>query len=275
MSCNQPLYQKEEDACRKTFLKDADKLDVPYYFYKGTNQEQPAQYIDNEAHIMYLATPDSLFGTAMKTILAFSQALKLDDWDYIVKTNVSTWLDIKKILNVVQFWDGREDRNVYGARFIANNDSKNVPFPRGNFVILSRSLVEGFLKWAPKLLTDKDMPKTDDTLMCLSLLYHLQGVLKDDYKSRLKEVPSVISWANDIEESTEFTDALSIRCKDEKNPEKTPENLLRIHKLKHSSKPRKYFRSLGLIETKFGLIDYERYQRLIVLEKRIKQTESG
>ena len=275
MSCNQPLYLKEEEVCRKTFLKDADKLGVPYYFYKGTNQEHPTQLIDNEACTMFLPVSDDLSGTALKTTLALTEALKMEDWDYVVKTNVSTWLDVKKILNAVQTWEGRDDRNIYGARFIANRNSMKVPFPRGNFVILSRSLVEGFLMWSPKLINDKDMPKTDDTLMCLSLLYHLQKQLKDDYKSRLKEVPSVIIWADDIEESPEFTDALSIRCKDEKNLEETPENMLKAHKMKHSKKPRKYFRSMGLVETKFGLIEYERYGKLCMIEDRVKQKETS
>ena len=257
MSCNQPLYQEEEQACRETFLKDAEGVGLSYYFYKGTDGELT---VDKESHTMLLPVQDGLGATSRKTIMAFHEALKMEDWDYIIKTNVSTWLDIPKIIKAVDKWEGRDDRNIYGARFIANDASKKVPFPRGYFVILSRTLVEGIAKFGPLLVKANGMPKTDDTLLCLSMLYYVQRILNDNYQERLMEVPSVIEWTDMIQDSREWSDALSIRCKDEKQPEDTPDNMRKAHKLKRSkNQTRMYCRPMGLVETKYGLIPYGTY----------------
>lgn len=275
MSCNKDIYTKEEEACRETFLNDAEKEGIPFYFYKGISEEHPLQLIDKENHVMYLPVNDGLGGTSQKTVMAFSEALKMKDWDYIVKTNVSTWLDVKKIKKAVEKWEGRDDRNVYGARFIANDASKKVPFPRGHFVILSRALVEGVVRWAPVLIRANSFPKTDDTLLCLSILYHMKKVLNDDYLAKLMEVPSVISWTNEIQDVQDWSDALSVRCKDEKEPSNTPENIRKVHLIKRNKKQNKnYRRPLGLIETKYGMLSFKMYEQLSFLIEKVKQQQA-
>ena len=201
----------------------------------------------------------------------------MDDWDYVIKTNVSTWLDIAKIVKAVDKWEGSDDRNIYGARFIANDASRKVPFPRGHFMILSRFLVEGIITWAPKLLNASDMPRTDDTLLCLSLLYHLQKVCGDIYADRLMEVPAVNSWQEGIQDAQEWTDALSVRCKDEVTPENAPDNMRKVHKLKRSkNQMRMYRRPMGLTETKYGMMSYGMFQKICaVVDKMDKKNEEA
>ena len=266
MSCNKTQYEEEEKACRETFLRDADTLGIPYYFYKGGYD---VQRMDDAAHTMHLTSPDNLAGTARKTVDALKMSLNYD-WDYIIKTNVSTWLDINKIHNTIQNWEGRDDRNIYGARFIINNISKNVPFPRGNFMILSRSTVEGMLTYADTLNNIGGLPKTDDTLLCLSLLYYTQKVLGDDYVSRLMEVPSVNTFSENIQEAPEWNDALSVRCKDETALENTPKNMRLIHGLKNSPVVRRNFRRATLFETAYGIMPYHQYELTDAVFKSIK-----
>lgn len=273
MSCNQALYEEEEMACRETFLKDAEYVGMKYYFYKGLNEMHKTQMIDNEEHTIYLDKDDSLSGTYQKTIAAFEEALKIDAWDYLIKTNVSTWLNIPKIKDAIESWPGKDDLNIYGARYIANKMSMNVPFPRGCFVIFSRSLIEGIVQVAKKLINSKSMPKTDDTFICLASLYFLQkenGLL---YMERIKEVPAVNSWVNNIEDAPEYNEALSIRCKNEKHKERTAENMRKVHGLKQTEnvKPR-YFRPVNLIETKYGMLTYDRYEKFIAAEKSKDET---
>ena len=269
MSCNQPLYEAEEQACRETFLKDAEGAGLSYYFYKGTDGELT---IDQESHTMLLPVHDGLGATSKKTLMAFHEAMKMEDWDYVIKTNVSTWLDIPKIIKAVDKWEGREDRNIYGARFIANDASKKVPFPRGHFAILSRAIVEGNVKVGPILTKSSGMPKTDDTLLCLSTLYYLHKVLKDNYQERLMEVPAVTEWSDAIQESREWSDALSVRCKDEKSPENTPENMRKVHKLKQSqTQEQTNRRAMGLVETNYGLMSYAVYNQVSTLIEKVKK----
>lgn len=272
MACDKDIYKQEEQACRDTFLKDADKAGVPYFFYRGISEEGQTSGIDASNHDMRLLVPDDLKNTARKTVEAFRLALEMDNWDYVVKTNVSTWLDVNKILESVKLWEGKEDRNIYGARYLVNEHSKNVPFPRGHFVILSREIVSGIVKWAPKLLLSNSFPKTDDTLLCMAMLYHIQKILGDNYQQRLMEVPSVISWSEDIENSNGWTDAFSIRCKDEEKMGNTPMNMRKVHELKHKNTiDRKLFKPIELMETKFGLITYGTYVFMNELFKKVKE----
>ena len=274
MSCNQPLYEREEQVCRDTFLKDAEDAGLSYYFYKGGAEELS---MNQETHTILLPVPDGLGATSKKTVLALSEALKMDDWDYVIKTNVSTWLDIAKIMKAVDKWEGKEDRNIYGARFLANDASKKVPFPRGHFMVLSRFLVEGIVTWAPRLLNVNDMPKTDDTLLCLSLLYHLQKICGDTYTDRLMEVPAVNYWTDDIQDAQEWSDALSVRCKDEVDPEKTPDHMIKTNKLKHAkNQGRMYRRPMGLAETKYGMMNYGMFQKVCAaVDKMAKKNEEA
>ena len=204
MSCNDELYLKEEQACRDTFLKDAEKAGIPYFFYRGGKEGD----FDEENHVIYAPVPDDLANTAKKTTWALSWAYEnFPETDYFIKTNVSTWLDIKKIVEAVESLEGKPDLNIYGARFLANETSRRVPFPRGHFVILSGSLLKGVKEIAPLLVGRDSLPKTDDTLLCLAMLYYIQKKLGDNYLTKLKEVPSVCEWREDIESAPEYNEA--------------------------------------------------------------------
>ena len=280
MSCNQPLYLSEEQACRDTFLKVAEGADIPFYFYRGGEERQ---YIDTD-HVMHLNCPDGLGGTSEKTVLAMAAALQLGEWDYLIKTNVSTWLNIRKISDMINGLKGKDDVNIYGARFLINKVSKDVPFPRGHFSIFSRSMVEGIVKWSPKLITAEGFPKTDDTLIGLSCLYQIMRVNEAKYQDHIMEVPAVNSWPEDgrIEDAPEILDALCIRCKDEKTKENTPENMRKAHEI--MQKPvtewnRRVYRPATRFETGFGLQDYGIYQKLTAIFDKLKAkfgtTENG
>jgi hypothetical protein len=107
------------------------------------------------------------------------------------------------------------------------------------------------------------------------MLYYLQKVLNDSYQEKLMEVPSVIEWTDMIQDSREWSDALSIRCKDEKQPEDTPDNMRKAHKLKRAkNQTRMYYRPMGLVETKYGLMPYGAYTHIsTTIEKLKKEAE--
>jgi len=270
MSCNQPLYEEEERACRETFLRDAEGAGVPYWFYRGG---AGSPVTDPVTRVMTLPSGDGLGSTSRKTVMALAEALRDDSWDYLVKTNVSTWLDVPKLLSAVSRWEGRGDRNIYGSRYIANAASKDVPFPRGNLMILSRSLVEAVTRVAPRLLKAGSMPGTDDTLLCLCLLYHIQRERGLRYTDSLMEVPSVTAWSDKAYESPEWTDALSVRCKDEEAPEETPGNMRRAHAWKGEPPEREWRRPMGPVETALGLMPYDRYDRIVTEVRKRKGGE--
>ena len=133
-------------------------------------------------------------------------------------------------------------------------------------------IVDGIAKVGPILTKASGMPKTDDTLLCLSMLYYLHKVLKDNYQERLMEVPAVIEWSDAIQDSREWSDALSVRCKDEGSPENTPKNMRKAHKLKRSKRQEKsYRRAMNLIETKYGLMPYAVYNQISTLVEKVRK----
>ena len=180
MSCNKSLYEEEEKACRETFLKDVDETKVSYWFYKGINASHLEQEFDNETHTLYLIARDDLAGTGKKSLEAIRATLNLD-YDYLIKTNVSTYLNIDKIVKEMETWEGKDDENIYGGRFIVNEASKDIPFPRGYFMAISKSLAKEMLEVADRLVGKSGIPLTDDTLMGLSLLYVINNKCNDTF----------------------------------------------------------------------------------------------
>ena len=280
MSCNQPLYQEEEQACRDTFLKDAEGAKIPFYFYKGVSEEHPEPGFDEEARTLYLDVPDGLGGTGKKTVAAL-EAILPRDFDYVIKTNVSTYLNIKNIINGMENWEGGNDHKIYGGRYIINKASKRVPFPRGYFTVLSKSLTEGMLESAKKLTKIASMPKTDDTLICLATLLYTQKELGESYVENLMQIPSVIEWTENFVENPLFDKAFAIRCKDEPEKENTPENMKRVHQaIKGGAKPKLNYAPAKLYETGIGLMDYQQYLTIEkakdkLIEQSKKETLSG
>jgi hypothetical protein len=272
MSCNQPLYLSEEQACRDTFLKVAEGADIPFWFYRGGEEEQ---FIDTD-HVMHFNCSDGLGGTSEKTVLAMATALQLGEWDYLIKTNVSTWLNIGKITDMIDSLEGKDDMNIYGARFLINKASKDVPFPRGHFSIFSRSMIEGIVKWSPKLIAAKNFPKTDDTLIGLSCLYQIMKIGGEQYQDHIMEVPAVNSWPKSLSDAPEITDALCIRRKDETDKETTPDNMRKVHEFMTrpvSDWNRRGYRPATRFETPFGLQDYGNYQKLDRLVELLKKQD--
>ena len=279
MSCNNPLYENEELACMNTFLMDAEGAGIPFYFYKSVSEGHPEPGFDEEGHTLYVDAPDGLAGTGKKTAAALKAILPLD-FDYVIKTNVSTYLNINNILNGTRNWPGKDDTNIYGGRYIINKSSLNVPFPRGCFLVLSKTLTKGMLDTLDTL-TDRDsMPKTDDTLICLATLYHIQKQLKANYIDKIKQVPSVASWTENVIEDPLFRNAFAIRCKDENDQENTPGNLLKTHALiKAGEGPELNYIPAKEYETGLGIMNYADYikvdKALSVLKKLKEERDKG
>lgn len=278
MTCNKPLYEEEEKACRETFLKDVDESKVSYWFYKGVNDEHPTQEFDNETHTLYLDVPDTLAGTGRKTLEAIRATLSTE-YDYLIKTNVSSYLNFPKIVEEFEKWPGADDENIYGSRFILNDASKSIPFPRGYFMVIPKHQVEGMIEVADKLIGKKGIPVTDDTLIGLSVLYNIVKIKGDTYLDKLCEVPSVVEWPKyDIEQAPEFFDSLVIRCKSEgeDGTNTTPDNIRLVHKRLKNPTNITRCRPPKMFETPLGMLTYERYFTLRkIVTAILKQTKKN
>ena len=270
MSCGDPLYEEEERVCRETFLENVPE-GVEWYFYKGTGQEHPCSGIDEETHTVWVDAPDTLNGTAEKTLRAIRAVL--DDgkeFDYLLKTNVSTYICMDRLMEVMsRVAEPERDFNIYGARFIVNSASLNVPFPRGHFILVSRTLLEGSMPRAVSFLETGTLPRTDDTLLSLALLYHISRDLGLKYLELLREVPAI----NDYDHAAEcplptLPVSVAIRCKHHSDNRLTPDAMRALHKRIVSPVQETSFPCPLFFETPYGFQTYNRYLKYDKLFKK-------
>ena len=96
MSCNQERYINEENAIRQTWGKDIieGKYDnIELLFYRGGASE-----IHLENDVLYCPTGDEVYNTYKKSIECFKWLVENKEFDYIIRTNTSTYINVDAIL---------------------------------------------------------------------------------------------------------------------------------------------------------------------------------
>ena len=97
MSCEQEIYKNEEEIIRKTWAKDIlyDKYEnLKLLFYRGGSDD-----IKEYNNILLLKNNDDLEGTFEKTKEAFLYVKDHFEYDYIIRTNTSTYVNVQNILS--------------------------------------------------------------------------------------------------------------------------------------------------------------------------------
>ena len=143
MSCNQDFFKREEDLCRQTWIKNISCFDnIDYYIYTQSNDNN--YYIDKNYHKLWVPCVDTRFGTTEKTFKAISLLKKcniLDEYDYIFRTNLSTYINIPLLNEFIQ--NITDDEITYATENFITKEQCPYPyniFPQGNGVIFSRKL---------------------------------------------------------------------------------------------------------------------------------------
>lgn len=137
MSCNLEKYLNEEQAVRNTWGKDIDQGKYPgieYFFYTSGDKE----YVDKINRKIYVQCGDTLDDISIKTRKALILADKIFDYDYILITNLSTFLNLKLIYNFINS-DLINENYIYGGDYI--QALHLMGFFRGNFILLSKKYV--------------------------------------------------------------------------------------------------------------------------------------
>ena len=93
-SCNQERYIKEEQIIRETWGKYIRK-NCDLYFYRGW-----ADITIVDGDVILIKCDDSLNGTFLKTLYAF-QIFSEYDYDFIVRSNTSTYINVDLLLNTL------------------------------------------------------------------------------------------------------------------------------------------------------------------------------
>lgn len=114
MSCNKDFFKQEENVLKETYLKRLENYsNVDYFIY--TSSENGKEYIDD--NILYVDAPDDFNGTWEKTYKCFKYISKFD-FDYVIKTNTSTFINIDLMVNLLQYMFNIKSKQILSADFV-------------------------------------------------------------------------------------------------------------------------------------------------------------
>ena len=174
MSCNQEHFIKEEQVLRETYLSRLPE-NIDYLIYRGGNDS--VEY-NEDTHILQLKCKDDINNTFKKTYEAFYFVNNNygDKYDYIFRTNTSTYVNIDLLNAFVQSLSIKNKYDIWGGEIVYNvdNDSLcNTLYIRGNGLLLNVETVRGILNigWGYYLLNNINLID-DGTLGCIYNTYN-------------------------------------------------------------------------------------------------------
>lgn len=140
MSCNDSFFSHATEVISNTWVKDINKYDnINYYIYSGGYSSQRI----NE-HKIECTSKDDLDSTFEKTkeVLLISKA---KDYDYVVRTNTSTYVNIQTLNKFLceKYISENKDKTVCGDISILNDKIQL----RGNSLILTKKDIKNILKF--------------------------------------------------------------------------------------------------------------------------------
>lgn len=223
MSCNEERFIEEEEIIRKTWgspIINGEVENLSIIFYRGGSGES----FDDEKKVLYLNVPDDLSNTYNKTIEAFKFLEKNNiEYDYIFKTNTSTYVNVEALLQFLKFED-IDKETVYAPGLNINQKCLSIPFGIGYFLIFPKYMVESiFIRYALKSFIDNGV---DD----VNIGFLMATLYKDSYVTKHLKQIDVIDDFNEFS-IKDFTEAYCVRIKDDKNLKNNCERMLRVHHL--------------------------------------------
>ena len=144
MSCNDDFFVTQEQIMKETWIKQIDQFDnIDYIIYRGDPNIEKHKY-DKQNHLLSLRCEDDLNNTYKKTYYAFKLGHKIYDYDYIFRTNTSTYVNVVLLNQFIQELDNDE---ILWASDLYSLSNSFCPYPlylygRGNGMILSKKLID-------------------------------------------------------------------------------------------------------------------------------------
>lgn len=214
MSCNQNRFVNEEYIIRKTWGGDIleGKYDnIELLFYRGGSDNT---YLEND--VLHLTSDDTLIETYQKSIDCFKWLVENKNFDYIIRTNTSTYINVDAIEQFLSIED--IDENITcGPYLLINRTNDFIPFCPGFYLIFSKKTIE-------LLINNKlSINSYDDNSFAISLF-------KEHKRKYLEKYIKEIDYVNfkDIN-STYLGNVYCVRAKDEQNELNTTNNMKIIH----------------------------------------------
>lgn len=101
MSCNDPYYQALLGAVRNTWAKPLlhnKYQNITWFAYTACDEKHPKPIVDFKNHMIYVDTGDGLYDTYEKTQRAYEMIKDVVDFNYVIRTNTSIFINIENML---------------------------------------------------------------------------------------------------------------------------------------------------------------------------------
>lgn len=114
MSCNQPYFQALLGAVKDTWAKPLVQnkySNITWFAYTSCDANHPKPHVNFENHMIYVDCPDDLHHSYEKTKRAYNMIKDIIDFDYVIRTNTSVYVNLDLMLERVNSLD---DDSVMG-----------------------------------------------------------------------------------------------------------------------------------------------------------------
>lgn len=151
MTCNHSDYINEQIACQNTWVKMLNNTKYIHFFYTSTHKETYRK--DN---IIYVKCNDNRNDTYDKTILAIKYIIDNYEFKHLIKTNCSTYINIKILDDVLEYKSLYDNDIIYCSQlqlcnwgYFARGDFNIIPIQYCNDLINSYNMIKKIFKTGP------------------------------------------------------------------------------------------------------------------------------
>lgn len=167
--------------------KNLFKNEYEFYFYDGGNDVFSVEKYYDYANIIHCSSGDGINSTFEKTIESFEWITSNKNFDWVVRVNISTYINLFYLDVFLQKCD---INNVYANRFncyINNYNYLNDCYPRGDAYILSFNKIKQIVEVSKKYsireeLSDGKTDLVDDVLIGALLIKTFDDLYINHYK---------------------------------------------------------------------------------------------
>ena len=155
MSCNLEFFKTEEELVKSTWLApiiNGDYPDVDYYFYTASKTHRT--YIDKKNHYIYVDSNDNWYNTFKKTKLAFKKLFETKEYDYIVRVNLSTYVNLSLCIKTIEMYLDKIKTNQIWGQDLCNHTGTY--YLIGKFLIFPKTAVYEIINSDPIFETQQD-----------------------------------------------------------------------------------------------------------------------
>ena len=133
MSCNDDFFVTQEQVIKGTWIKKIDQFDnIDYIIYRGDPNIQKHKY-DKQEHLLTLKCEDDVNNSFKKTYYAFNLAHKIFNYDYIFRTNCSTWVNIQLLRHFIDGIPEEDSHFIYSSSICFLNSRYSFNFKASCF----------------------------------------------------------------------------------------------------------------------------------------------